>query len=312
MKPKRYSCPYEEWTVDRDAGVFLSPGKEGRTERVVVFTDEPISNGSISATVTPIEGQWNKALNCEFLECALMFRYANEDRFYIAGIGGFGHKFYVGKSLRYGADWDLLGHRGSVYEVPKGKTYELRAEFVGNRLTLYADGAPVVTATDTDYVSGLCGLRANQTRGRFESIDIEKLRTCFVIMPFGPEMEPVHAVIKQTVEEHGMICKRADDSLLSETIIEEVKGRIAIADLVIVDLTGRNANVYYEAGMADALEKKRILLAQSRTDLVFDVQHVRANIYSLEDLKSILSRALVQMLEELRAPARTRSASDRS
>jgi len=119
-------------------------------------------------------------------------------------------------------------------------------------------------------------------------------------------------VIKQTVEEHGMICKRADDSLLSETIIEEVKGRIAIADLVIVDFTGRNANVYYEAGMADALEKKRILHAQSRTDLVFDVQHVRANIYSLEDLKSILSRALLQMLEELRAPARTRSASDRS
>jgi hypothetical protein len=101
----------------------------------------------------------------------------------------------------------------------------------------------VVTATDTDYGYGLCGLRANRTRGRFESVDIEPLRTCFVIMPFASELERVHAVIKQTVEEHGMVCKRADDSLLSETIVDEVKGRIASADLVIVDFTGRNANV---------------------------------------------------------------------
>jgi hypothetical protein len=130
MKPKRHSCPYEEWEVDRDDGVFLSPSKEGRSERAVVFPDEPVSDGSISATVTAIEGQWNEALNCEFLECAVMFRYANEDRFYIAGIGGFGRKFYVAKSLRYDADWHLLGFRGSIYEVLKGKTYELRAEFV--------------------------------------------------------------------------------------------------------------------------------------------------------------------------------------
>jgi hypothetical protein len=74
-------------------------------------------------------------------------------------------------------------------------------------------------------------------------------------------------------------CQRADERFVSEPILDDVKAQIASADLVIIDFTGRNPNVYFEAGMADALLKKWIVLAQSKNDLAFDVQHIRAIMY---------------------------------
>jgi hypothetical protein len=56
--------------------------------------------------------------------------------------------------------------------------------------------------------------------------------------------------------------------------MDEVKKRIAGADLVIVDFTGRNTNVSYEAGLADARQKDWIVLAQASEDMTFDVRHI--------------------------------------
>jgi hypothetical protein len=62
--------------------------------------------------------------------------------------------------------------------------------------------------------------------------------------------------------------------------MDEVKKRIAGADLVIVDFTGRNPNVYYEAGLADAWQKDWIVLAQASEDMTFDVRHIGSIRYS--------------------------------
>jgi hypothetical protein len=56
--------------------------------------------------------------------------------------------------------------------------------------------------------------------------------------------------------------------------------QIADADVVIVDFSGKNPNVYYEAGLADAWNKDWIILTQSADDLTFDVRHIRAIRYS--------------------------------
>ena len=92
-----------------------------------------------------------------------MFRYADEDRFYVAGIGGFAKKFYIAKSLKYDSPWHLLGYQGEAFDLSKGRVYDLRVEFVGPRMTLYVDGTPMITSTDDQYVTGLWGLRANRT-----------------------------------------------------------------------------------------------------------------------------------------------------
>ena len=57
--------------------------------------------------------------------------------------------------------------------------------------------------------------------------------------------------------------------------MDDVKKQIRNSDLVLVDLTGRNPNVYYEAGLADAWGRKWIVLAQSAEDVTFDMRQIR-------------------------------------
>jgi hypothetical protein len=304
MKPKKCTSLYKDWDVNLQTATFCSPPKDlDPPGQGAVFPLDEVDNGSISASITAIEGRWNDELKYEFQEGAVMFRYANEDHFYVAGMGGFGQKFYIAKSLQYKSPWQLLKAMGSAHDLQKGKTYDLRIEFVGERMTLFCDGAAMISATDNTYSSGVCGLRTNKTQARFEHVEITPFvkPRCFVIMPFAAEMNFVYRIIKETVEKHGIECERADERFVSEPILDDVKARIDSADLVIIDFTGRNPNVYFEAGIADALNKKWIILAQSKNDLAFDVQHIRAIMYvdkmgSDEQLKADLHRALEETL----------------
>ncbi len=99
-------------------------------------------------------------------------------------------------------------------------------------------------------------------------------------MPFSSELSFVYNVIRETVEAHQLRCVRADEIFVSRPVVEDLKTQIAEADLIIVDFTDKNPNVYYEAGIADALRKKWIVLAQSPDDLTFDVRHLRTILYS--------------------------------
>jgi hypothetical protein len=278
MKPLRFTFPNKNWDVDLETATFCSPSTD--TDQVVCFAGN-ISDGSISASITAIEGQWNDELKYEFQECAFTFRHTDADRFYVAGIGGFGQKFYIAKSFQSQASWQLLQAKGSARDLEKGKTNNLRIEFVGDRMTLFSEGMAMISATDDSYRSGFCGLLTNRTKARFGAVDLTLFvkPRCFVIMPFAAEMEFVYRIIKETVEQHDVECQRADERFVSEPILDDVKAQIASADLVIIDFTGRNPNVYFEAGMADALLKKWIVLAQSKNDLAFDVQHIRAIMY---------------------------------
>jgi nucleoside 2-deoxyribosyltransferase len=86
--------------------------------------------------------------------------------------------------------------------------------------------------------------------------------------------------VRETVESFGFEYDRADESFVTETIVEKIKEQISRADLIIADLTGKNPNVFYEVGYAAALNKKLIQLAQSVADLPFDVKHLRTFAYS--------------------------------
>ena len=61
----------------------------------------------------------------------------------------------------------------------------------------------------------------------------------------------------------GKKCKRADDIWNHESIIQDVVSLICKSSVVICDLTGKNANVFYEAGIAHCLGKDVILITQS-------------------------------------------------
>jgi len=53
---------------------------------------------------------------------------------------------------------------------------------------------------------------------------------------------------------------------------------LCLADMVIADLTGSNANVAYELGIATALSKERCVITQNK-DLPWDMKDMRTIFY---------------------------------
>jgi hypothetical protein len=98
-------------------------------------------------------------------------------------------------------------------------------------------------------------------------------------MPFDDDLEWLRAAIVEAGRLAGIEVERADDIFEPGVVIDQIRDRIEIADAVIAVCTGRNANVFYELGIADVLGHRAVLIAESSADLPFDVQHFRAHLY---------------------------------
>ena len=95
-----------------------------------------------------------------------------------------------------------------------------------------------------------------------------------VMMPFAG-FSPVYEAIQSAVKFTDMECVRADELWESSTIIQDIVSIIDRAAIVVCDCTNKNANVFYEAGIAHALGKEVILITQSKNDIPFDLQQHR-------------------------------------
>ena len=130
---------------------------------------------------------------------------------------------------------------------------------------------------------------------------------CFVLMPFNAEFDDVYQIgIKEACESAGAYSERVDEQIFHESILERVFNQIAKADLIVADMTGRNANVFYEVGYAHALGKRTILLTQSADDIPFDLKHFPHIVYgtSITSLRDNL-KTRVQYFVENPAEAKT-------
>jgi hypothetical protein len=95
----------------------------------------------------------------------------------------------------------------------------------------------------------------------------------FVVMPFSPVWNDAYELgIKPACEAAGAECARVDEQIFLETILDRIYAQIERADLIIAEMTGRNPNVYYEAGFAHGLAKPVILLTNSAEDIPFDLR----------------------------------------
>src|SRR5947199_352068 len=102
-------------------------------------------------------------------------------------------------------------------------------------------------------------------------------RNCFVLMPFRNDLSDVYRDIKDVVQSLRLKCWRADEVSRAGNVFGMILEDIKNADVIIADLTGRNANVFYETAVAH-MEKgpqQVILLAQSDDDVPFDLQALR-------------------------------------
>jgi len=106
----------------------------------------------------------------------------------------------------------------------------------------------------------------------------EKL--CFIIMPYTDKLNPIYEnIIKPVIKDLKLECLRADEIFISKPIIEDIWNNIKKARFIIADLTDRNPNVFYELGLAHALNKEVIMLTQDINDVPFDLKHFRIIVY---------------------------------
>ena len=103
----------------------------------------------------------------------------------------------------------------------------------------------------------------------------------FVIMPFDTELNDVYNLfISKTLTEEGFEVTRADNINNQQNILHDIVGAIIQSDIIVADLTGSNANVFYELGIAHTFDKPVILLTQDIEDVPFDLRSNRLLIYS--------------------------------
>jgi tetratricopeptide (TPR) repeat protein len=128
-------------------------------------------------------------------------------------------------------------------------------------------------------------------------------KTCFVISPIGEDGSQTrqHAddlydlVLKVALEPFQFEVVRADKLPGSGQITTEIIELVQRSELCVIDLTGHNANVYYECGRRHETGKPFVQLLRKGDRLPFDLAGIRTIMYSLET-----PRAVFDAVNELR------------
>ena len=109
--------------------------------------------------------------------------------------------------------------------------------------------------------------------------------TCFVMMPFAPPLGDYYSKIYEpAIIKAGLKPVRADDDIFGTgKIIDQIWTGITSAKVLIAELTARNPNVYYELGLAHALNKPVVLICSNEQDVPFDLKHIRVIYYDMHD-----------------------------
>jgi hypothetical protein len=110
------------------------------------------------------------------------------------------------------------------------------------------------------------------------------LDTCFVMMPFGQWMDTYYReIFVPAIKEAGLEPVRADELFSTGSVIEQIWEQISRAKVLLADLTGKNANVFYELGLSHAANKPVVFTTGQLEDVPFDLRHLRVAVYDVRD-----------------------------
>lgn len=118
------------------------------------------------------------------------------------------------------------------------------------------------------------------------------LPLCFVLMPFGRKPGPGGAVvdfdavyrklIAPAIVDAGLEPLRADEEQAGGLIHKPMYERLILCDFAVADLTGANANVFYELGLRHGIKPaSTVLTFAAGAALPFDVAPLRGLPYAL-------------------------------
>lgn len=119
-----------------------------------------------------------------------------------------------------------------------------------------------------------------------------------IMMPFGAAFSRIHDAIRKSCWDANLRSKRADDIWANSTIIQDIVDLIFVAEIVVVDFSGKNPNVMYETGIAHTLGKHVVPITQSIEHVPFDLQSHRVLQYhpNQEGLSKLTSELAARLL----------------
>lgn len=140
-----------------------------------------------------------------------------------------------------------------------------------------------------------------------KSVTIGSGDTCFIMMPFAPPLGDYYSKIYEpAIRKAGLNPVRADNDIFGTgKIIDQIWAGINSAKVLIAELTSRNANVFYELGLAHALKKPVVLVSSNEADVPFDLQHIRVIYYDVHDPfwgQKLIDKVAENILSALKNP----------
>lgn len=107
-----------------------------------------------------------------------------------------------------------------------------------------------------------------------------KQRTAFVIMPFKNNYRDFYELgVRDIVNSYGYSCLRADEMPCGNGMIQNILDIIVLSDIIIAEVTEHNANVYYEVGLAHALDKEVVLCTRNMDSSPSDLRGFSHLVY---------------------------------
>jgi len=101
----------------------------------------------------------------------------------------------------------------------------------------------------------------------------------FVVMPFSDDIaeKAYRHSTKPIVEDFGFRVLRADEIFSANPVFDDIVAAIEQAAVVIVNISGQNANCFYELGISHTLKRSRtIMITHDEYDSSpFDIAHFR-------------------------------------
>lgn len=195
--------------------------------------------------------------------------------------------FYKGK--RIPEDEYFLNTLTRDFGIPRDRAEKFAEIFSANLQFLRAFDAsteaeprPTVAEVEAGSVSAE-GL-TRTTRTSKEPRIRQFLDTCFVMMPFGHWYDRYYQDIYiPAIKDAGFEPLRADELFSTGSVVEQIWEQIEKSKVLLAELTDKNANVFYELGLAHAAKKPVVFTAGRVEDVPFDLRHLRVIVYDVRE-----------------------------
>lgn len=136
-------------------------------------------------------------------------------------------------------------------------------------------------------------------------IDVDNIVTnreqVFILTPFLNAEKDTFNTIQKACNSIGFRAIKGDEEYIKGDVFSYILQNILKSRIVIANINGRNPNVFYELGIAQAIGKPTILVSENLNEIPFDLQSQNIILYKTHDelfnkLSSMLKKSLIHNL----------------